>query len=84
MLRSLIHAANLVKLLLAFFERSCFSALIACPDGTHFSPFRGSPSRNRFVNHLSTSQTGECPQTEGRCEAKERLITILRGLGPPK
>ena len=39
-LRSFVHAANLVKLLLAFLEsssketRSCFSALIACPDGT--------------------------------------------------
>src|SRR6266849_5131419 len=33
-LRSFIHAANLVKLLLASFERSCFSALMACPDRT--------------------------------------------------
>src|SRR5882724_3341643 len=39
-LRSLIHAANFVKVLLAFFEssaeetRSCCSALIACPDVT--------------------------------------------------
>src|SRR5215471_1821839 len=39
-LRSLIQAANFVKLLSAFFERSaeesgsCLSALIACPDVT--------------------------------------------------
>src|SRR5260370_19263235 len=37
-LRSFIHAANLVKLLLASFERSCLSALIAC-DTQYSHPF---------------------------------------------
>jgi hypothetical protein len=39
-LRSLTHAANLVKVLLALLERSavetesCFAALLPCPDKT--------------------------------------------------
>jgi hypothetical protein len=46
-LRSFIHAANLVKLLVAFVERSAentFSAFAACPDVTQLmiaSPYCG-------------------------------------------
>src|SRR6266481_1161986 len=46
---------------------------------SHFSPFRGSPSKNRFVNRLSTSRLAGWHYTQGVKTLRvkpERLASI--------